>query len=121
MINLAKKVEKMERGVVQILNELKKMGSSGSPSEVKSESEIINGINVLRIPSRDAYSYGLHLMEVLFTKEEMATSLLFASKKSEKQPLDRERVEKMLSLIEQRYGKTEWDLKTLTAKANQKC
>lgn len=56
----------------------------------------MNGVNLLRIPSRDAYAYALALMDVLFTKEELAMSLLFKSKKSEKPGLDRERVEKVL-------------------------
>ena len=81
---------------------------------------MVNGINTLRIPSRDAYSYGLQLMDIFFTKEELATSLLFKSKKSDKPALDKERVEKILRLIDKRYD-TKWDLKTLTAKANQKC
>ena len=47
-----------------------------------------NGVNVMRIPARDAYSYGLQLMDILFTKEELSSSLLFKSKKSEKPGLD---------------------------------
>ena len=37
----------------------------------------VNGVNVMRIPSRDAYSFGLQLLNILFTKEELAVSLLF--------------------------------------------
>ena len=50
----------------------------------------------MQIPSRDAYAYALALMDVLFTKEELAMSLLFKLKKSVKPGLDRERVEKVL-------------------------
>ncbi len=111
----------MEKGVSHIYEIIKKTGNSSSSSEVKTEGEVINGINVSRIYSRDAYSYALQLMEILFTKEEMAVSLLFKSRKSAKSGLDKQRVEKMLSLIEKRYGNTSWDLKTLTSKVNQKC
>ena len=80
----------------------------------------VGGVNVLRLPSRDAYSFALQLLDILFTKEELQSSLLFKSKKSEKPGLDQSRVEKMMRLIERRYG-NEWDIKTLTAKVNQKC
>ena len=56
----------------------------------------MNGINLLRVPARDAYAYALSLMDVLFTKEELSASLLFKSKKSEKPGLEHERVEKLL-------------------------
>ena len=74
----------------------------------------------MRIPSRDAYSFALQLLTILFSKEELSASLLFKSKKSEKPALDQGRVEKMLKIIEKRYG-NDWDLKTLTQKVNQKC
>ena len=80
----------------------------------------VGGVNVLRLPSRDAYSFALLLLDILFTKEELQSSLLFKSKKSEKPCLDQSRVEKMMRLIERRYG-NEWDVKTLTSKVNQKC
>ena len=78
------------------------------------------GLILMRIPSRDAYAFGLQLMDILFTKEELAGSLLFQSKKSEKPGLNRESVEKLLGFLDKRYG-DQWELKTLTAKANQKC
>ena len=90
------------------------------PDIPQNSSTHINGINVMRIPSRDAYSFGLQLMDVLFTKEELASSLLFKSKKSEKPGLDGERVQRLLGLLDKRYG-DQWDLKTFSAKANQKC
>ena len=51
------------------------------------------------MPSRDAYAYGLSLTEVLFTSKEMASSLLFSSKRSAKPALDRSKVEKLLGMI----------------------
>lgn len=54
----------------------------------------MNGVNLKQIPSRDAYSYGLALMDVLFEKEELKKSLLLERKaKSQKPGLDPERVQ----------------------------
>ena len=80
--------------------------------------EQVNGVNVMRIPSRDAYSFGLQLLNILFTKEELAVSLLFKSKKSEKPGLEQRRVENMLRLIEKQFG-NDWDLRTLSQKVNR--
>ena len=74
----------------------------------------------MRIPSRDAYAFALQLMDVLFTKEELASSLIFQSKKSDKPALHPQRVQQLLNFVDNRYADN-WDLKTLTAKANQKC
>ena len=58
---------------------------------------------------------------------ELAGSLMFESKgKSTKLPLDKERVEKMFKLIEEKFKddqtyQQQWDLKAFIAKANQKC
>ena len=92
------------------------------PVRVKTEDEECthNGVNLLRIPTRDAYLYGLQLMDTLFTKEELLGSLLFKSKKSEKLELDSEQVAKLLSYIDKHYG-DEWDIKTFRDKASQKC
>ena len=62
----------------------------------------------------------LQLLDMLFSKEELSSALLFKSKKSENPALDKERVEKLLSYVEKRFG-TNWDMKTLIAKVNQKC
>ena len=59
-------------------------------------------------------------MDLLFTKEELSKALLFSSKKSEKPGLDKERVSKLMTFIDKRFS-DEWDIKTFTAKANQKC
>lgn len=115
IIGLTKRIEKIEKGIAQILVKLENV-----PSNEEDSSELVNGVNVFRIPSRVAYSYGLQLMDLFFTKGEMASSLLFQLKKSEKPPLDKERVNKMIRFIEKRYP-SGWDLKTLTAKVNQKC
>jgi hypothetical protein len=43
-------------------------------------------------------------MDILFTKEEMASSLCFKSKKSSKPGLDQGKVEQLLKLVEKRMG-----------------
>ncbi len=53
-------------------------------------------MNLLCIPARDAYAYGLCLLDALFSKQELASSLFFKSKKSEKPGLDRKTVDKLL-------------------------
>lgn len=58
----------------------------------------VNGVNLKLLPARDAYSYGLALMEVLFTTQEMASSLLLPSKRSPKPPLEAAKVEKLLGM-----------------------
>ena len=86
--------------------------------DIKSEKEgdntsTINGINVMRISSRDAYRFTLQLMDVLFMKEELASSLIFQSKKSDKPALDPQRVQQLLNFVDKWYADN-WDLKTLT-------
>ena len=65
-------------------------GSKPGP-DVKQKETKINGISVSRLPARDAYSHGLRLLDILFTKEELAGSLLFSSKKSNKPGLDNQK------------------------------
>ena len=101
----------------------------------------VNGINIMHVSARDVYAFGLQLIDIMFTKEEQS-SLLFASKKSKTRVrLHRERVDRLLGQVpfglnvtmcnnnvicynqgymDQRYG-NEWDMKTFTQKANQKC
>ena len=70
--------------------------------DVKEEGESSsteNGVNVMRIPARDEYSFALNLMDMMFTKAELASSLLFKSKKSEKPELDPIRVQRMLGYM----------------------
>jgi len=55
----------------------------------------VDGVNLLRIPAKDAYSYGRALLDQLFTKREQKVSVVLKTKKSEKPPLSPPRVEKM--------------------------
>ena len=63
---------------------------------------------------KDAYEFALQLMDVLFTKEELAFSLIFHP------GLDPQKVQQLLNFVDKWYADN-WDLKTLTTKANQKC
>ena len=54
-------------------------------------------INLLRLPAPTPYAFALSALDVLFTKEELSTSLLFESKKSDKPGLDHQKVEVLLS------------------------
>ena len=55
----------------------------------------VSGTNLLRLPARDAYSYALSLADIIFTKEELSSSLLFKSAKSEKPGLPKLGVDKL--------------------------
>ena len=55
----------------------------------------VSGTNLLRLPARDAYSYALSLVDIIFTKEELSSSLLFKSAKSEKPGLPKLGVDKL--------------------------
>ena len=52
----------------------------------------MDGINLLRIPSKDAGAYGRALLDTLFTKAEQRSHVLFKTSKSSKPPLDRAKV-----------------------------
>ena len=87
---------------------------------------IIKGVNVRRLHADCPYGYGLQLMDVLFTKEEMAGSLLLESKLSTKPGLDKEHVNKLFELIEDKFKDSKsyrknWNPKVFILKANQKC
>ena len=81
----------------------------------------INGRNVMRLPSRDAYSFALQLLDAMFTKDELSKSLLYKSNKSSKPGLDEGKVKQLITLVERRFSKEEWKMKTLISKVNQKC
>ncbi len=55
----------------------------------------VDGVNLLRIPARDAYAYGRRLLDVLFTKIEQRASILLTFKKTNKPALDQQRVHKL--------------------------
>ncbi len=114
-------MEKMERTLAKLVTVVQEPKDNGCAVKKEDEEVVVNDIHVLRLPSRDAYAYALQLMDVYFTKEELAKSLVFKSKKSSKPPLDPKKVEQILKLIVKRFGDKSWDMKTLTLKMNQKC
>ena len=117
-MDLGVRMKSMEK----TLKELKKLFHTSPPTAIKEEANVgvKDALTVARISARDPYAYALQAMDILFTKEELASSLLFSSKKSTKPELDKKRVETMLTHIDRRFGK-DWDIKILTSKANQKC
>ena len=43
----------------------------------------VNGTNVLIIPSKNPYTFGLTLLDMFLSREELSMSLLFSSSKSD--------------------------------------
>lgn len=83
LMDFAKRVEKLERmiGKMERMKAVAKEGPCHDNVKEEAADHVVNGRNIMRIHSRDAYSYGLQLMDMMFTKEELASSLLFKSKK----------------------------------------
>jgi len=102
-----RKVCKLEDGMKYLAKEVKAMKSSKSAvKEELVESHSGKKINVNRIPAKDEYQYGLRLLDVLFSKEEMVDHLMLKSKRSDKPALDKTKVDIMLGLIDKRFGTT---------------
>lgn len=55
----------------------------------------INGVSIFQVPARDVYSFGLTLLDMLFSREELGKSLLLPTSKSSKPGLDKDRVDKL--------------------------
>ena len=75
--SVRRKVDRCEK-MLQYLIDTINVGGDGasfiaSAEPVKSEF-IINGKNVMRIPATGAYNFGLKLMYVFFTKDELSNS-----------------------------------------------
>ena len=56
----------------------------------------MNGIDVMLLPAKSPYIFGLMLLDLFFTKEELARSLLFSTNKSERLALDQTKVAKVI-------------------------
>ena len=91
LVNLATKIE-LEHKMTQIDEKLNDILKTISTVTTKTEQcdqqetmteDKVNGVLISRIPARDAYAFGLRLLDVLFTKEELGSSLLFKTKKSD--------------------------------------
>lgn len=107
-----KTLETMKTNFERMTNEICKNYNVHVPREESRNNEI----HGMTVPS----SFGLLLLDMLFTKDELADSLLFQSPKSMKSALDTQRVQRLIGLVNKRYGDN-WTIKLLTAKVNQKC
>jgi len=76
------------------------------PSSTKAEETdyIINGKNVMKLPASGACSFAFQLLDMLFSKEELGKSLVYQARKSDKPALDETRIEKLMFLVNKRYG-----------------
>ena len=120
VISMGKNFETLKNAILTLNNSIVTQTGQGQVLNGDVAEEKIDGINVMTTPSRDAYSFALQLMDMLFTKDELAGSLLFQSSKSGKAALDAKRVQYLIGLVNKRYGDG-WNMKMLVAKANQKC
>ncbi len=85
------------------MNTLVKDGPS--MSTFKSEKSD-NELKLQRLAAKDPYQFVLQGMDILFTKQEMAASLLFKSKspRRNKPTLDPKRVEVLLQAVDTKFG-----------------
>jgi len=65
---------------------------------------VINGKNVMKLPASGACSFAFQLLDMLFSKEELGKSLVYQARKSDKPALDETRIEKLMFLVNKRYG-----------------
>ncbi|KAL5502743.1 hypothetical protein EMCRGX_G009564 [Ephydatia muelleri] len=79
----------------------------------------VNGVNVLHLLAKTPYLFGLQLLDMLFTRAELSSSLLFKSTKSERGVLDPTKVSRIIDIMNKRYNQTEWNMATFVSKANQ--
>ena len=54
-------------------------------------------MNLMNVPADTPYALALGALPLLFTKEELATSLMHCSKRSERMGLDPEKIELLMS------------------------
>ena len=120
---MMQKLTKMEDAMKWMVKEMKSMKAANSHVAVKEELiESHNGkkINANRIPAKSEHQYGLRLLYVLFSKEQLVVKLMYQSKRSDKPGLDKKKVEFLCSLIDKCFG-SDWDMSLLVSKVNQKC
>uniref|UniRef100_A0A1X7V5T3 BEN domain-containing protein n=1 Tax=Amphimedon queenslandica TaxID=400682 RepID=A0A1X7V5T3_AMPQE len=79
--------------------------------------------NLLHVHGKDCYKYALALMDVVFTKEKMASSCFYATSRSKKTPLPQKKVRLIEECIDMKYGKgtVTKNRKDLKSRLNQKC
>ena len=77
--------------IEEVLQLIRGSKQQHSQSTVPSE-DIINGIDVINMPTRIVYPFALELLDMFFTPEELAQSLVYKSKRSDKDGLDKDKV-----------------------------
>ena len=86
--------EQLRGDVSKILQLLQNPPGNNPSAPAVPSRHMINGQNVMTMCTRDGYSFGLNLMDMLFTPEELSGYLVYQPKstKSSKNGLDRVRV-----------------------------
>jgi len=86
----------------------------------KEKAEGDDGLANAYLSTKDCYGYALLLLDDIFSKDELSSSLMLKASRSSKPGLDEKRVQQLIGLVEKRYpGKL--DMKILISKVNQKC
>ena len=97
-------MEHVQQNVAHILQLLQNPTSNISlpgTSPAVLNRHIINGCNVMTMYTRDRYSFGLDLMDMLFTTEELSGSLVYQPKPSQssRKRLDKVRASNLVAYI----------------------
>ena len=101
---MEKNQERLQQDVAKILELLQggssSMGTANATNSVPSR-HLINGRNVMLMRPRDGYSFGLDLLDMLFTPEELSGCLVYEPKptKSTKKGLDKVKVSCKFSFL----------------------
>ena len=128
--------------ILQLLQNSSSSSSSQGTTETVPSRHLVKGRNVMAMATscRDGYSFGLDLLDMMFTPEELSGSLVYEPKptKSKKKGLDKVKVictfsfllfqcmycgiiqvEHLMELVQEKFPET--NFKTLVLKLNQKC
>ena len=63
--------------ILQLLSSNQHPNTANAPPE-----DLVNSIDVIHMPTRDVYYFGLELLDMLFTPEELGQCLVYKSKRS---------------------------------------
>ena len=119
--SLKRKVDRCEKMLEYLVKRTKKEDDHDFVEQSVDSKYVINGKDVMRIHATGPYNFGFKLLDMLFSKE-LQKSLLYKSKRSDKEALDIEKVERLVYLVNQRYSNhDDWDEQTLIKKLHQKC
>eukprot|EP00731_Ephydatia_muelleri_P031378 Em0022g892a len=76
------------------------MEKSAEPKSASDYLSIIKGVDISLLPADDAYLFGLMLLDLYFTKEELSECLIFPSTKSSKHALDQAKVRTIIGQLQ---------------------